>query len=101
MATYLELRSLFGNGDLKNRIEVACIIAAEAIRTEAVETDNHANRLIWARQVFVSPRAVSERMLMALLAANEGVAVGSITGASDAVLQARIDATVDMFADGS
>ena len=36
MATYMELRALFGNSDLSNRIEVACIIAAEAIRSASV-----------------------------------------------------------------
>ena len=32
MATYEELRALFKNNKLRNRVEVACIVAAETIR---------------------------------------------------------------------
>ncbi len=101
MATYLELRALFGHGELKNRVEVACLVAAEAIRTEAGGTENHANRVIWARRVFAAPGTVRDRMLMALLAANKGAEVAAITEALDDALQARVDAAVDLFADGS
>ena len=49
MATYLEIFDLRSNSALKNRIGVACVVAAEAIRTEAAGTTNHANRMIWAK----------------------------------------------------
>ena len=49
MATYAELRQLFSDGDLKNRIEVAVVVAAEAIRIEDFGTTNHANRVLWAK----------------------------------------------------
>lgn len=101
MATYSELRSLFGHDDLRNKIEVAVIVAAEAIRNEDGGTANHANRLLWAKAAFVSPRSVAERMLMCLLAANKTQAVGTITGASDATVQTAVDAAVNIFADGS
>lgn len=101
MATYAELRQLFNDNDLRNKIEVACIVAAEAIRVEAEGTTNHANRLVWAKAVFTSPRAASEQMQMALLASNKDATVATILSVSDAALQTLVDAAVDMFADGS
>lgn len=101
MATYNELRQLFSHGDLHNRVEVACVIAAEAIRNESDQTANHANRLKWAQTAFENPRGVADKILMSLLAANKAAAVGSITGASDATVQSAVDAAVNLFADGS
>ena len=100
MATYMELRQLFQHGDLLNKIEVACIVAADTIAKEDPGTTNHANRLVWAASVFSNTRPVSERMLMAILAANKSSGVAAIEGASDALLQTTVDGTVDLFATG-
>ena len=101
MATYTELRNLFNNSELKNRVSVACIVAAETIRGEDIGTTNHANRLLWAKNAFNNPNGVSTEMLMALLATNKDAAVATIEAATDAVLQTLVDATVNLFADGS
>ena len=107
MATYSDLRQLFTDNDLGNKIDVAVIIAAEAIRVEDVGTTNHINRLLWAKAAFNNPKTVSEQMQMALLAANKDLEVGdagtpgTILGATDAQIQAKVDAAVDVFADGS
>lgn len=101
MATYLELRDLFSDADLKNRIEVACIVSAEAIRTEEEITGNHANRMIWAKQAFTNPNSIRDPMLKALLAANKDSTVAAIKGVSREVLQSLVDAAINLFADGS
>jgi hypothetical protein len=101
MATYLELRQLYGNGDLLNRIEVAAIIAADAVRVEDAGTTNHANRLLWAKATFTSSRSVAEQMLKALLAANKDLTVAQLTGATDASLQTAVNNAVNIFATGS
>ena len=101
MATYIELRQIFGNGDLLNRIEVACIVAASIIQSEDAGTANHANRLLWAASVFASSRPWAEKMLMALLASNRASTVQQITGATDETLQTLVNATVNLFATGS
>ena len=100
MATYLELRQLFGNGDLLNKIEVACIVAADTIRNEDPGTANHTNRLVWAASCFQNTRPVAEKMLMAILATNKTSSAAAIEGASDELLQTNVDATVDLFATG-
>ena len=101
MATYTELRGIFDHGELRNRIEVACVVAATAIRSEDAGTTNHANRLVWARHVFSEPSMMSKRMHMALLGTNAGATVATITGVTDANLQTLVNAAVDTFADGS
>ena len=101
MATYAELRSLFSSDALRNKIEVAVIIAAEAIRTEDAGTANHANRLIWAKRAFASPTSISQQMLMALLAANAAATVAAINGVTDAALQTLVGNAVNIFADGT
>jgi hypothetical protein len=101
MASYTELRSLFMNSDLRNKVSVACIVAAEAIRSEDVGTTNHTNRMLWAKAAFDSPDSISNKMLMAVLAANKDLTLSAITAATDAAIQANVAAAVDVFADGS
>lgn len=101
MATYAELILASQNGTLTDKIRVACIIAAEAIRTEAGTTTNHANRMLWAKQVFDNPSMEQVRMTWAVLAQNQAVALTSIVGASDSAVQTAVNAAVDVFANGS
>lgn len=102
MATYTELHSLFtGQSELKNKLGVAVIVAAEAIREEDIITTNHANRLLWAASAFSNPRGVAGQMFMAVLAANKTATLAAITGASDEAIQENVDAVVDLFATGA
>ena len=101
MAAYSELRGLFNNSELKNKVEVACIVAAEAIMQEDTGTTNHSNRLVWAKKAFEDPNQTANGMLMALLAQNKDQTTGVITGASDAQIQTNVDTAVDLFADGN
>jgi hypothetical protein len=100
MATYAELNALQNNDTLIEQVRVACVIAAETIRGESEATDNHANRMVWAASVFANPRVEGTRMLWAVLAANKDMTVPQITGATDAQVQAAVDAAVDLFATG-
>ena len=102
MATYAELYGLMvGESALQNKIAVAVIVAAEAIRSEDGGTANHANRLLWAAAAFENPMGVARKMMMAVLAANSAVAVGAITGATDATILGAVNAAVDLFATGA
>lgn len=102
MATYEELYSLMtGQSGLRNRVAVAILVAAEAIRSETVETQNHANRLVWAAEAFGNPKGFASKHFMAVLAANKDVSVESIVAVSDAVLQSAVDGVVDLFATGA
>lgn len=97
MATYSELFGLQSSGDLRNRVAVAVIVAADAIRTETPPT-NSTQRLAWAEQAFLNPVGKSEQVLWAVLAANKDATVANIESASDAALQTNVDAVVDVLA---
>lgn len=98
MATYAELLTASENDALLRKIRVACIVAAEKVRTEAVDVPNHANRLVWAKAVFQDPTAEATRMTWAVLAQNRAFTLAQITGADDATVQSAVDAAVNVFA---
>lgn len=98
MATLAELQGLFSDAGLLPKIEAACVIAAEAIRVEAANTANHSARVAWAKQVYTSPSTVAQYMLKAVLAQNSTLTVAQLQGASDAAIQAAVNAAVNMFA---
>jgi hypothetical protein len=101
MASYVDLYNLGANSELRNRVTVACLIAAQSVMVELVTTTNHANRLLWAKDVFSDPHAMGQKMLMAALAANATLAVAQITGASDAALLATVQGAINLFATGT
>ncbi len=101
MATYLELYSLQSNDALRNKIRVAVIIAAETVRVEDGGTANHANRALWAAGVFANPTREADRMRWAVLASNKDNTTAVILSATDAQIQAAVDAAVDLFATGT
>lgn len=100
MATYSELYDLWYESTLKNRVIVATIVTAETIQGEDAGTPNHANRLAWAKQAFESPVAIADAMFRVILAANKDATQEAILNATDASIQASVDAAVDTFATG-
>lgn len=100
MATYDELRQASENDALRRRVQVACIVAAETIRTELDTVTNHVNRLKWAKAVFENPAVYADRMLWAVLAQNKAATLSAITGANDSTIQTAVNAAVDVFATG-
>lgn len=101
MATYTELRGLINDPTLKDRVSIALLIAAEAIRTEDAGTANHVNRLLWAKKVLQDPDGNADDMLRALLAQNAALTVAQIQGATDAAIQTAVNGAVNIFADGN
>ena len=100
MATYAELSSAEQDGTLYTQVLVACWIAANTIMAEVNTTTNHANRLLWAKQVYYDPENTAHRMLRAVLAANQASTLAQIQGATDAQVQTAVTAAVDLFANG-
>jgi len=100
MATLTELKSLFTDPVLGDKIEAACVIVAEEIRVENTGTTNHAERVLWAKQVWANSAGSRDSMLKALLGTSNGLAVASITGASDAAILAAVRNAVNVFVTG-
>ena len=101
MASYEELADLRNFPRLKDQVRVAVVVAASDISLEDPATVNHANRLIWARWTLRTPETAGRQMRPAVLALNQSATVNQIQTATDAVVQANVNATVDLFADGS
>ncbi len=87
MANYLEIRDLFNDSDLKNRVEVAVIVAAQGL---ADSPDNNA----WVAEAYNNPKGEAQKALMGVLAQNRAFTVAQIQGADDATLQTAVDAAV-------
>ena len=94
MATYMELRGLFGDDDLRNRTEVAMCLKVYAIIQEASPS---AERLAWAKGILNGSYNEANAMLKYILAANSGLTVEQLRSADDASLLAAVGAAVDKF----
>ena len=91
MATYTELRGLFADDELSNKIDIAIIVSANNLLTGTPT----AAQQKWAASVFSSPRGESKKALMSVLAKNKALTIAQIQGASDAVIQTQVDSVVD------
>lgn len=100
MAAYEELYSLWHESDLKNKVAVAVVVAAEIIQDEVETTPNHANRLIWAKEALESTASKTDPMYRIVLAENRDMTMAQILGASDTAIQNAVDGAVDLFATG-
>lgn len=96
MATLTELSTLYGDGDLINKVSSALVVEAKAIFDLATPT---AAQKAYAAKVFASPKAEAGRVLKYVLAANAGATLASIQGASDAAIQANVATAVPVFVD--
>lgn len=90
MATYQELRGLFNNSDLMEKVEVAVIISANTL-IAGTPTTPETN---WAATAFANPKVEARKALMSVLAANSSATVAQITGATDVAIQTNVDSAV-------
>ena len=90
MATYVELRNLFSDDTLENRVTTATVIAAQAL----LDGTPTANDRAWALSVLEDPDGWGIKIFKSVLAANKNASVATIQGASDATIQSAVDAVV-------
>jgi len=90
MATYTELRNLFSDDALRNRLDVAAVVAANTLLGGTPTAADQG----WAAAVFSNPRNEGQKAFMAVLAANKDLSVAAIQGATDAAIQSNVDAVV-------
>jgi len=95
MASLQELRSLFLDSDLTEKVEAAIIIAANNLLSGTPTVPQK----VWAAAVFSSPKAEARKALMAILAVNSGASVSAIQGASDTTIQNGVDGVVQILVD--
>ena len=95
MATYIEIRELFNDSDLINKIATATIIYAESI----IKNSPTAAQKSWAASVFSNPQEEAKKITMGVLASNKGATVVQIRSATDAQIQAKVDAIASVMVD--
>ena len=100
MATYLELYAQRNQQQLLEKVTVAVVVAADAIRTEDAGTTNHANRVKWAKEALDNPVRMAERVIWLVLAANKTATMQQINDASDSAIQTAVNAVVNVLAQG-
>ena len=94
MASYAEIRSLFNDSELLNRVTTATIIYAH----NAISGSTLAQKK-WIANALSNPIAESKKILMGVLAANNGLAVEAIQSASDSAIQAQVDLIAPVLID--
>lgn len=92
MATYVELFDLRSDGNLRNKVAVACVVKAQTLIALASPT---AQQLGWAHKALQNPVGMAQTIMEYVLAANKSATVGQIQGATDATIQGNVDAAAD------
>ena len=95
MATLQELRVLFSDSDLTEKVEVATVIAANNL---LAGTPTAAEK-IWAASVFDNPSQEASKALMAVLAENASLTTAQIQGAADNAIQTNVSGVVSILVD--
>jgi hypothetical protein len=98
MATYVELYELAQSTALRERVAIACLVAAESIRADTSPPPNQEQRLAWARRAFENPLAEAGKMLPVVLAQNKDATKVAIEAATDVAIQTAVDSAVNVFA---
>ena len=86
MATYLELKALFNDSDLMDRIQVAAVIVA----SDFLESTPTAPQKAWAAAVFNDSRVEARKLLKAVLADKKNLSVADIKALTDANIKNRV-----------
>lgn len=95
MATYIELSTIHLDpqwNDLLSKVRVACSIKAASIIDSATPA---AEALAWAKEATKKPGIAGNDLAFYSVAVNESATLAQIYSATDAAVQANIDAAVD------
>ena len=101
MATLAELNTLINESAIADKVRSAVIIAAKNIAFEAVDTPNHTNRLKWSSQAFSDSNAMATKVARYVIAAKSSSTLAEILALSDQEIRDNVDASINIFANGS
>jgi len=90
MATLQELRGLFNDSDLMEKVEAATVISANDLISGTPTVDEQK----WAAAVFGGPRQESKKAMLAIIAENNGLSTSAILGASDGAIKTQVSDVV-------
>lgn len=95
MAKYTEIRQLFNDSDLLNKVTTATIIYAHSL----ISGTPTAAQKAWIASVFQSPANEAKKILMGVLASNKSQSVTNIQSAADSTIQAQVDLVAPILID--
>lgn len=105
MATYIELRDLFNNSALRNRVEVATAVCAYEVLsggdTNAPYSQvagAHDKRVRWAGAALPRTDQEAANIFKLVLAANASLTTTQIQNATDTAIQGGVRAVIDEVA---
>lgn len=110
MATYSELYQIIGyevEGALvlRNKVAIAALVTADTITSggdDVAPFDQtagaHDQRVKWAEMAYQGNQGLIDQVFRAVIAANASMAQATILAASDAAIQANVNAVVDTLA---
>jgi len=99
MSVYDDAYNLrYTSSTLRNRATVAIAKAGIDVKNEDAGTTNHTNRLLWAEEALVNTKALTEKMMWAILADSTVREAGNAS--TDAQVQNAVNAVIDTFATG-
>lgn len=94
MATYQELIQASSDNAIVSKVMVACVVAAENIRSNGAAT---VAQKAWATKVFLDPPGAMREVLWCVLAQNKAQTLTAILNASDANVQLAVDNAVPLL----
>jgi len=97
MATYQELFDLRRESALRNKVSVACVKKAQSLMDGATPT---ANEIAWSSNALENPIQVADKIMHYVLSANSGATTAQILNATDAAIQANVNAAADALIAG-
>ena len=97
MATYAELFDIQTDAVLRNKIQIAVIVKAQALIDLASPT---ANQVTWAANALNDPTKMMTKIMPYVLAANKSATQSNILSASDSAVQTNVGAAVDKLISG-
>lgn len=105
MASYTELRALYGDEALVKKIEVAVAVVAQKIASGnddeapfSQEAGAHNLRVQWAKQAIVNTSQTAQYVLKLVLATHRALTVAQLNSATDEAIQTAVESVIDALA---
>ena len=90
----MDLHALLGDADLRKKVQIATLVAADTLLSGAPSSSDQK----WASAVYANPQGATGEWFKAygaMLAANNTASIANIEAATDASIQANVDAVAD------
>lgn len=103
MATLDEINTLVNDPQITDRVRAAILVTALSVAFEGAAVENHATRLVWAKQALNDPNSKATEVARYVIGANATLPKGdpitpdTILGLTDAQLQSHVDASLLVF----